>query len=218
MRTPPVQEIIMRTNDLSGQAFAAYGFEVKGYDFSELIATLGENSEKPMDSVIYFPGDSKLESLAVAKEIRDNLYGGMPVQIGYCNGSNHTLNCLEYHRGSEVNVAADDIILLLAPLQKVKDGVLDTSEVEAFAVPAGTAVLLYETTLHYAPCCGQGTDAFRVAVILPKDTNTEKPDIEVKNIEDSLLWARNKWLIAHPDSPEAANGAFSGLHGENIVV
>ena len=49
-----------------------------------------------------------------------------------------------------------------------------------------------------------------------KDTNTEKPAIEPKNLEDKLLWARNKWLIAHPDSSEAKQGAFVGLTGINI--
>ncbi len=34
--------------------------------------------------------------------------------------------------------------------------------------------------------------------------------------EGALLWARNKWLLAHPDFPEAAAGAFVGLTGENL--
>ena len=42
--------------------------------------------------------------------------------------------------------------------------------------------------------------------------------IEVKNTEDKMLWARNKWLLAHPDSAEAKQGAYIGLKGENITV
>ena len=30
------------------------------------------------------------------------------------------------------------------------------------------------------------------------------------------MTARNKWLLAHPDSDEAKNGAHIGLTGENI--
>lgn len=80
-------------------------------------------------------------------------YGEMPVQIGYCNGHNSKLNALEYHRDSEINVAATDMILMLGLLTDVeKDHTYDTSKVKAFLVPAGTAVEVYATTLHYAPC------------------------------------------------------------------
>ena len=208
----------MQIKRITDEAFKKYGFIVDGYDFSELLERLNANTEKPADSVIYEPGDMGLESLGVAAKLRDNLYGGMPIQIGYCNGHNRRLNCLEYHRGAEVNIAADDVILLLAPLQNINDGQLDTCEVEAFLLPKGAAVVLYETTLHYAPCCGPDTDSFRVIIILPKGTNTEKPDIEIQGPEDRLLWARNKWLIAHTESSEAAAGAFAGLSGDNISV
>lgn len=208
----------MRIQKISSAAFKQYGFVVKGYDFSEMLECLNKQTQKPADQVIYEPTDKDLEALASAKQLETNFYGGMPIQVGYCNGYNRKLNCLEYHRGTEVNIAADDIILLLASKQKMKDGRLNTSTVEAFLLPAGTAVALYETALHYAPCCANGKDGFRVVVVLPRDTNTEKPAISVKNEEDKLLWARNKWLIAHPDSSEAAQGAVVGLNGKNITV
>lgn len=199
-------------------SFCTYGEVLTGYDCKALLALLDSTTEQPEDSVIYVPGNEALEALPVAEEFSLGAYGGMPIQIGYCNGSNNKLNCLEYHRGSEINIPADDMILLLAPLQKVVDGELDTKEVEAFLAPAGTAVLLYETTLHYAPCNAPGSDGFRVIVILPKGTNTDKPELTERNTEDRLLWARNKWLIAHAEAPEAAQGAFVGLKGENISV
>ena len=55
-------------------------------------------------------------------------------------------------------------------------------------------------------------------VALPRDTNTERPALEPRNAEDKWLWARNKWLLAHPDSDEAAQGAYVGLKGENIDI
>ena len=57
-----------------------------------------------------------------------------------------------------------------------------------------------------------------MAVVLPKGTNTDKPAIVNKNAEDALLWARNKWLLAHPESSEAAEGAWIGLVGENVDI
>lgn len=105
--------------------------------------------------------------------------------------------------------------MLLAKLEEVEDGVLDTAKVKAFRVPAGTVVEVYATTLHYAPCHLEAEKGFRVAVALPKGTNTDKPECAVKNAEDKLLWARNKWLLAHADSAEAKQGAYIGLTGEN---
>ena len=76
----------------------------------------------------------------------------------------------------------------------------------------------YATTLHYAPCHCDPKKGFRVLVALPMGTNTDKPDITPKTAEDKLLWARNKWLLAHPDSGEVQQGAYIGLTGENIDI
>ena len=35
---------------------------------------------------------------------------------------------------------------------------------------------------------------------------------------DAYGWGCNKWLLAHPDAPEAAQGAYVGLVGENIDI
>lgn len=207
----------MQIKQISDPAFSQYG-KILGQDHGILLEALSKHTPKPEDSVVYIPSDAVLESLPEFQILRDCVYGGMPIQIGYCNGSNRKLNCMEYHRGSEVNIASDNIVLLLAGLQKVRGNFLDTQEIEAFFVPKGSAVLLYETTLHYAPCNEPGGDGFRVAIVLPRGTNGEKPVAAGDGEENRLLWACNKWLIAHPDSGEAKQGAFAGLSGENIEI
>ena len=208
----------MKLTSITSEEFKEYGYAVQGYDYAPLISMVEATTEKPTDHVIYIPSDAQLENLPILADFTDSLYGGMPIQIGYCNGFNTNLNCLEYHRGSELNVACDDVILLLARLSEMEDGKLDTNKVRAFLLPKGAAVLLYENTLHYAPCVAPDSDAFRVVVVLPRRTNTDKPDIQNKTQEDRLLWARNKWLIAHPDTDEARSGAYVGLVGENLTV
>lgn len=213
----------MRIKSVFSHSFERYGKVLTGYDVTDLLKKLEDTTRKPDNAVVYEPGDAGLESLPIAKEFSTNAYGGMPIQVGYCNGNNTKLNCLEWHRGSELNIPANDIVLLLAPLQSVKKGKLSTSCVEAFYVPKGIIVEIYETTLHYAPCnavrYGEvSKEGFRVIVVLPKDTNTSAPELKKLSIEDKLLWARNKWLIAHPDSNEAKNGAFVGLSGVNIDI
>ena len=204
----------MKIQSVFDPAFARYGKVITGLDTDALIAAL-EKTEKPADAVVYLPSVASLEETDLYPILRDNVYGGMPIQIGFCNGTNTKLNCVEYHRDSEINIPAQDMVFLVACESDLVDGHLDTAKVEAFRAPAGSAVELYATTLHYAPCDAVSGAGFRVAVVLPKDTNTDKPEIQNRTPEDALLWARNKWLIAHPDSTEAASGAFVGLDGEN---
>lgn len=137
----------------------------------------------------------------------------MPVQLGYCNGHNQLLNCLEYHKGNEINLSNEDFILLLGSYFDIRDDKLDTSKVKAFLVPAGVAVEIYSTTLHYAPCGIKGSP-FKVLIVLPRGTNVNRE----KNLKDPKLWATNKWLLAHPNSSEAKEGAYVGLVGENIII
>ena len=141
----------------------------------------------------------------------------MPIQVGMCWGHNTKLNCLEYHRDSELNIGAGEFVLLLAKAEDIVDGKLDTAKVKAFRAPAGAVVEVYETSLHYAPC-QVDENGFRVAIVLPKGTNTGKPEITARNTEDGWLWACNKWLLAHADASEAAQGAYVGLVGENIDI
>lgn len=209
----------MKIVSVMDESFAAYGKVIEGYNFSELLHKLEETTEKPADHVEYFPSLPALEALPIFEKIRDQVYGGMPIQFGCCNGTNTTLNCLEYHRDSEVNIMADDAILLVAREDDIKGGKLDTSCVRAFLVPKGTAVEVYATTLHYAPCSAKKGEGFRVIIVLPRGTNTEKPSIVPVNLEDKMLFARNKWLLAHPDAAkEIQKGAYAGLIGENIDI
>lgn len=143
---------------------------------------------------------------------------GVPVQMGWCNGHNTKLNCLEYHRSSEFNLGVEEFILLLAKQNEIKNSVLDTGKVKAFRVPAGTLVEVYATTLHYAPCHTDAEKGFHVLVALPAGTNFKKPNIVAVTDEDLLLRARNKWLLAHADSAEATQGAVVCLQGENIDI
>ena len=207
----------MHIYSVTDPEFRSYGKVLEGFDTAELLAAM-EKIPLPESGTAYRPGIESLEDCAIFSELRDRAYGGMPIQLGMCWGWNTTLNCLEYHRDSEVNIGTKDFILLLAKLDEVEMGMLDTEKVKAFRVPAGAAVEVWATTLHYAPCHTDPRGGFRVAVALPKGTNTDKPEFEPKCEEDLWMTARNKWLLAHPSSGPAQNGAHVGLKGENIDI
>lgn len=194
--------------------FQKYGKIVKGIDFSGVIAEL---KKLPLpEGVIYEPSVKELESLPVMKDLEVKTYGELPIQIGYCIGHNSLLNAVEYHRSSEINIAARDAILVLGMEQDVtEDFTYDTSKMEAFLIPEGTAVELYATALHYAPC-ETNAQGFLMAVVLPAGTNypLEKSHAD---LEDKLITAKNKWLIGHADAGHAA-GTHIGLIGKNLDV
>lgn len=204
----------MKIQELTDTSFGKYGKVVTEFSFDKILKEM-EHTPLPKD-VVYVPSVEELEALPEAVEVCRKGFGGLPIQIGYCNGDNHKLNALEYHRSSEIDIAATDLILLLGCQQDIEEGdVYDTSKVEAFYVPAGTAVELYATTLHYAPCTAK-EGGFRCVVVLPRGTNEELPFEAAREGENRLLTAVNKWLIAHEEA--GIEGAFCGLKGENTEV
>lgn len=207
----------MKILSVYDQEFAEYGKVLEGYDVSEIIKALNEHTPLP-DDVAYVPEEPAIQSLPVAAEIAPTLFGGLPVEFGYCNGHNTKLNCLEYHRDSEFNLGTEDFILILAKEGQIKEGKIDTSLCKAFRVPAGVMVEVYATSLHYAPCHADPAKGFRVLVALPKGTNVGRCATAGKTFEDKLLWSANKWLLAHPETSEAAHGAWVGLEGENLDI
>lgn len=207
----------MKIIPVTDPAFRAYGRIVDGYPTEGILQALATT---PLpEGTAYEPRVESLHAAKDAEAVGTALFGGMPFQLGYCNGHNTKLNCLEYHRDSEFNLGTEDFILLLAKIEEIgEDGVLDTAKVRAFRVPAGVMVEVYATTLHYAPCHTDPAKGFRVLVALPANTNTDYRPAPGPNAADNTLWARNKWLLAHPESSEAAAGAFAGLRGENIDI
>ena len=167
------------------------------------------------EEVVYTAASPDLEALPVFKEFQTRFYGQMGAQLGYCMGHNDRLNALEYHRGSEVNIAVTDYIAFVGRQTDIEPGMrYDTAKVEAFYVHAGMAVEFYATTLHYCACHVEET-GYAHATFLPRETNTPlDPGFRPVTEEDALLQAKNKWLIAHPEGG-LGDAVPKGLYGRN---
>ena len=127
----------MEIKKVTDPAFSKYGKVITYIDVSGLLAAMAD-TEAP-DGVVYVPSVPALEALPAFLQISEQAYGGMPIQIGYCNGKNHTLNAVEYHRDSELNLACADIILLIGSQQDVVPGAFtyDTALMEGVPRPGG---------------------------------------------------------------------------------
>lgn len=208
-----------KIHDIKSLEFKKYGRIIEGYDFNEAIEYLENNTQIPIEGNIYVASDENLEKLQIKKLIEKVFYGDIDVQFGYCNGKNSKLNALEYHKSSEIDVAATDMILLLGDVRDIDNNSYETKNVEAFYINRGTAIELYSTTLHFSPVKVY-EDGFKCIVILPKGTNTSLEEkINLRDEESKILFARNKWLLCHEDNKRLIDrGAYVGLKGENIEI
>ena len=197
--------------------FARYGriLEVPGGE--ELIRVLAA-TPLPETGNSYRASDEALEKTESVKAFTTQVFGGMELQAGYCNGFGHTLNAMEYHKCSEINATPAGLVLLLALPEALTGGILNSEDVTGFDLPENDFIEIYPRVLHFAPC-SISMDGFRCLVVLERHTNEPLPAVDTAAPgEEKLLWMRNKWMTCHPDSPQAAKGAFRGIIGENIVL
>ncbi len=197
--------------------FAPYGRVLRLAD-PEALARALENTPIPESGNCYVASDPVLEALSAVKHAERTVYGTVPVQAGYCNGRGFTLNAEEYHKCSEVNFSTTGLVLLLALPGDLRDRTLDSADVAGFYLPAGVAVEIHPLVLHFAPCRIREA-GFNCLVILEKGTNAPIDCVNTSaEGEEALLWTVNKWMVCHPDSPQAQKGAFVGIRGENLKL
>ena len=210
----------MKIYSVNDPEFKPYGRVVTGLEAAKAEILQALATTPLPEATDYVAEEPVLQGLPAMVEVSEHLFGGMPVQLGWCNGHNTRLNCLEYHRASEFNLGARDFILLVAHRWEIEDGKLDTACVKAFRVPAGKVVEVFNTTLHYTPCMVDD-GGFQVMVALPAGTNGPRPEAaaDMPAAGDSYCyWKADKWVLCHADSPKAAEGGYVGLVGKNLDI
>lgn len=186
-------------------------------DLSDLEKALNE-TEIPAEGNHYEPSIPALEKTRLLSYLP--AYPEKGPQAGYTNGRGDEMNAMEYHRCSEFNYSTTGLVLLLALPEDLHEGRMSADAVRGFYLPKDVVVEVYPMVLHFAPCRVLDS-GYRSLVVLERGTNlpVARPDAKkVPFTEDNLLFAANKWLTCHPDSPQAKEGAFIGISGENIRV
>lgn len=204
--------------------FASYGRTIDSFDAAELVALADEVTPLPAGGTQYVTSDKRLEAIVDLKEL-SLFFGGEPIQIGWCNGQNSTINGAEYHKSPELFIAVTDCLQFLTPYSALKEfSSLDSSEAQLFFFPKGSVALVDPHVLHLAPCSVHES-GFRSLIILPRGTNEElgEADRGIKHAssdnEAPLLLKRNKWVIAHPERTQLTRqGVPAGMRGENRAV
>ncbi len=194
--------------------FTEYGKVIKDYDFYSLVEK-AQGVPMPEEGSKYELNLGSLREDGDSDIIYREIFGEAPIQAGLCWGYNEFLNGLEYHKSSELNIAATHMVLILGKVSEIdEEAGFDSSKAKAFFVNRGEAVELFATTLHFCPC-QTDADGFRCIVVLPVGTNApldNKP-------EDKRLFRKNKWLICHNGNEALiAKGVSPEIHGRNIKI
>ena len=199
--------------DIYSPEFAEYGKVIESLDATELIAE-AKKIKNPESGSVYLPSVVEFETLDIFKRVKDEIFGTLDTQLGYCYGYSNMLNASEWHCCSELNIAVTPLVLIVGKRSDIKNGKLDSADMKAFYVPAGAAIEVYATTLHFCPC--QVSDGgFGCVVGLPRGTNLplDAP------VCDPVLFRKNKWMIAHESNAALIErGVISGICGENYKI
>ena len=207
---------------VTDETFSDYGRLITGLNAAYEIAIARENIQIG-SRIKYEPSVPILEeSRVLLSALKDKHFGGMPVQLGWCFGRNVSLDGLEYHKSSEINVAVTDCVVMLALYNDIHwepQPWIDSAVVKTFFILSGSVFELYAWCLHFAPLHVSENEGFCILVALPQSTNfglERKPESKG---EAALLFARNKWLLVHPEAEELVKeGAYQGIRGKNLKL
>ena len=193
--------------------FSRYG-RVISLDTTAFCETAEATVEFPSEGSKYLASVKKLESLSQAAVFKEEFCGQLDEQIGICLGHSSQLNALEWHTCNEFNIAVREMVLLLAKRSDMDSNYrLDANKIKAFYLPQGESVEIFADTLHFCPC-EVTKDGFSCIVGLQRGTN-----LPLENRKQGLLWAKNKWLIAHEDNTSLVQrGGYPGIYGENWII
>ena len=208
----------MEIKTFQNSGFSRYARVVEGYELAGFVKHFREVTEMPAVGYTYTASIPELESHSIFAELGRGFFGGLPIQLGCCNGTNTVLDSVEYHKCSEICITAEDTIFILGSAEDMTEWRYDTACLEAFLVPGGTMIEIKPYTLHYAPCDGEMGLGFRVAVALVQGTCSELLPRKSWSGEDELLVSVNKWLLCHPQAKHPEPGAPLRLQGAIIDI
>lgn len=204
---------------ITDKSFASFGRILDSKYFKDAIEYLDNNTDVPDSGNNYVAHADLLEEAIESKDVYNDVFGGIKLQYGYVNGHNQLLNSLEYHKSSEINIAASSLVIMVGHYKDIKMLKYNTKNVKAYFVPEGTVIEFYPFTLHFSPCEVLET-GFKCGVILPYHTNVDFVKAnKLNHDEDQLLFKTNKWILSHQNHTRFIDlGVVGRLEGTNYKI
>ena len=76
----------MKIQNVTDASFKTYGRVHEGYVLSDIQKEM-QHTPLPRE-VVYVPSVEEMEGLSEAERLKNQFFGELPIQIGYCNGYN----------------------------------------------------------------------------------------------------------------------------------
>ena len=109
---------VLQMKTVMDKEFNIYG-RVLDVDTQDFVKAINAHPVTAQGEVVYEPSVAEFEQLPLYQTMENVVYGQMPVEFGHCSGWNNKLNALEYHRSSEIDIAATDLILMVGLQQDI---------------------------------------------------------------------------------------------------
>ena len=197
--------------DIKSSEFSDYG-KVVNFDTSDLVQFLPKKNLLPEEGNTYTRDNEELKKFNFSQQIKNNNFGEMEIQAGFCNGFGNKMNAFEWHKSPEIIVAGTPLVLILGKKEEMINGNFSSKKAKLFYMESGQAVELLPEILHFAPI--RVKDHFKAAIYLFSGTN-----MELSNGINGMLRAKNKWMIVHKDFEQGIkNGGRIGIIGDNISI
>lgn len=201
---------------INNSEFLKYGQIYSQFVINDILNYLNKQQISP-NSNQYNPSEQQLEEINEIKTISNYIFPGIKTESGSCNGHCTNFTAVEYHQGSEVNIFATDVIMVLGKRYQIKNEYFDTDrDAKLFFIPAGSIVEFYSDTLHYTPIMVHHS-GFQIVVMVIKGTNQEFAI--PYNGGNQRVVKVNKFQLVHPiRKDKIQKGQKVGLKGKLIEI
>ncbi len=204
----------LKIKPVTEPSFKRYGKLYESIDLFEAAQFINGLQMPDAENDIYVKASSSLKDMKIFNHVRFNIFGGVEIDMGYAIGhSKGPFDLCEYHRCNELLAVIDQpLVMFFGDQRDIEDNKYDLSLMEAFYVPAGTAVDLYSTTLHGFPY-QTSDEGYRMIVTLPHKTNDQKDfETDPSYKQTALLYSMNAFLIGKKNCTRVKD-IYPGLTG-----
>jgi hypothetical protein len=208
--------IILYPPPVDDPKFDAYGkahWDIDAKDFTAAVTkaftgTMGEEA-------VYEPKVDALQNLPLVDQIKQTIYEGKAVRVGWVYGNNANLDYMEFNGARVTLIPVYNTVVFVAAKTDLDQSTfkLSVGKTSLFYLPAGSVVELLPDTLHSAPIRVANATGQLTVVIVPEGVGVGSAS-KGSGI-DQALFAPGRWLFGFPDNKA---GFFAGLDGTNTNI
>lgn len=208
--------IILYPPPVDDPKFDPYGkahWDIDAKDFTAAVKKAFTG--KMGDQAVYEPKVDALQNLPLVAQIKDAVYGGKAVQVGWVYGNNANLDYMEFNGAPVTLIPVYNTVVFMAAKTDLDQSTfkLSVGKTALFYLPGDSVVELLPDTLHSAPIRIANATGQLTVVIVPEGVGVGSAS-KGSGI-DQALFAPGRWIFGFADNKA---GYFAGLDGTNTNI